>query len=49
MVLDIFQNATAKNIPPTGLLNDKNVPNAIETVTGSISKYEISKLLNINW
>ena len=49
MVVDIFQNANAKNTPPIGLLNDKNAPNAIDTVIGSISRYEISILLNINW
>jgi hypothetical protein len=31
MVLAIFQNATPKNTPPIGLLNDKNAPNTIET------------------
>ena len=36
MILDIFQNATAKINPPIGLLNDRNAPNTIETVIGSI-------------
>jgi hypothetical protein len=36
MVANIFQNATAKNTPPIGLLNDKNAPNTIDTVIGSI-------------
>jgi hypothetical protein len=38
MFLDIFQNATAKTNPPIGLLNEKNAPNTIETVIGSIAR-----------
>jgi hypothetical protein len=49
MIFDTFQNARAKINPPIGLLNDKNAPNAIDTVIVSISRYEISILLNKNW
>jgi hypothetical protein len=38
MVVDIFQNANAKNTPPIGLLNVKNAPNPIDTVIGLISR-----------
>jgi hypothetical protein len=34
MILDTFQNATAKVNPPIGLLKDRNAVNMIETVIG---------------
>ncbi len=42
MVLAIFQNATPNSTPPIGLLNDKNAPNAIEAIIGSICRQEIN-------
>ena len=47
MILDIFQNAIPKTNPPIGLLNDRNAINIIETVIGSISRYEVSMLPKI--
>ncbi len=48
MILDMFQNTTAKVNPPIGLLNDRNVVNIIETVIGSIVKYETNIFAKIN-
>ena len=43
----MFQNAIAKVNPPIGLLKDRKAVNTIETVIGSIVKYEISILAKI--
>ena len=37
----------AKVNPPIGLLNDRKVVNIIETVIGSIVKYDMRILVNI--
>jgi hypothetical protein len=45
----MFQKTTPNSNPPMGLLKDRNAPNTIETVMGSIRTKEISMLPKIAW